>query len=204
MYLPLIVLCPPLAPLVRLVARAFPDANMRKARPTPNASVHHACMRGLSGSMLVPLMHWQSRPGDTQSLQKASHRALLRPLAPVESQGEASCVLTAPLQLLDARHTLRSCCARLLQSVRDADSDAAAGAEPAKLGSKRYIAPGSFLHHVAHSQHHPSHANGGPLKDSEIMQQARRALNFTFINSLPLLPRPVPAHGQQRICHCRG
>ena len=30
MYLPFVVLCPPLAPLVRLVASAFPDEKMRK------------------------------------------------------------------------------------------------------------------------------------------------------------------------------
>lgn len=76
------------------------------------------------------------------------------------------------MQLKEARDTLRNACRRLLQRVRDADADqAAAEAAGAKPGSKRYVAPGSFMHHIAHSKHHSSFADGAPLRDSEVMQQ---------------------------------
>ena len=67
---------------------------------------------------------------------------------------------------------LQSTCAKLLQRVRDADTAQAAAAPGAKP-VKRGVAPGSFLHHLAHAKHHHSVQNGDALSDTEVIQQVR-------------------------------
>lgn len=186
LYVPAVLLCPPLLPIVRFLAGIWPDAGMRTVRffpalrrldllLTPDrtchaaaaaAAPHGACNRGAGQWMLSKQSIYRAPPG----------RLCTVPNAVLGHSRLCDAVLRCVVQAVAARATLVRTCANLLRKVREADGAQLPNGVPSAGPPKRGVLPGSFLHHLARARHHPTFREGALLTDAEVISQVGRRL----------------------------